>query len=725
MFEDLLLNADLLWPDALLGRWFIIAMLLLFGFAIICVFKLSSNSKKTIKGVEEIVAGQTTSSLYDNIATIKDKAKASNNEVVKNLWREFDESLVLDHREKGVYNTLDAEHFFNPRTLASGITSNRLLAAAPSFLTAIGVLGTFLGLTMGLKGLHMETKEIEALKDGITSMINGSAMAFVTSVWGVGLSLLLNVFEKNTERRIVKKVVKVQQTIDFLFPRLPAEKSLVDISKNTSDSSEALQELHERIGNKLQETISGVSDSMQDAFTNALNNVMAPAMQSLVSNASQQTSGVLEHLISNFTESMQAAGRGQGELIQKSTEQMHEAVSSLSAQMSAVLEQSSNQAELMAQQQAGASSQFNQQLEAMLNKSEERQQLMEQKLFAAIESQQESQATREANHVDNLQSVLGGWLTEQSQTLNKLSDSMAEVQSAMGESNRGFVNELSSQNEKTTAQQQAFTSGLETSLQSFMQSTEQRQKVLEETFGSLINSQQLEASKRDSEYREQLQTQLGKWLAQQDQMLTSMTDAVKRTQTHMDSVIAQHKDVIGELKTVAESSATSSQNLSNSANQIGVLSGNLLKATELFDTRLADMTDTIKGISAQNDGLANHVIEQAKVLRGLETSLVATTEQFGSTAKLAQSGFSEMKTHQSEFIRGVEASFEGLSNTLAKQVSDIEKQTNEWLRSYSSEVNTQVKERMETWNTTTLEFGDQMRRTVSSISDLVDELERS
>ena len=204
-----------------------------------------------------------------------------------------------------------------------------------------------------------------------------------------------------------------------------------------------------------------------------------------------------------------------------------------------------------------------------------------------------------------------------------------------------------------------------------------------------------------------------------------MTDAVKRTQTHMDSVIAQHKDVIGELKTVAESSATSSQNLSNSANQIGVLSGNLLKATELFDTRLADMTDTIKGISAQNDGLANHVIEQAKVLRGLETSLVATTEQFGNTAKLAQSGFSEMKTHQSDFIRGVEASFEGLSNTLAKQVSDIEKQTNEWLRSYSSEVNTQVKERMETWNTTTLEFGDQMRRTVSSISDLVDELERS
>ena len=712
-------------PQSVLGVSFWLALIAVFIVAFISIIILTVKSNSRVKQVRHIINGESITTLYDNSLAISERAKASKSKIVHSLWHEFGESLVKDDRLQRVYNTLDAEHFFNHKTLSAGLTSNRLLAATPSFLTAIGVLGTFMGLTMGLRDINIGSEDIEVLKVGINSMMSGAAFAFVTSVWGVGLSLLLNFIEKIAERLIIRNITAVQHRIDFLYPRLPAEKSLVDISKNTSDSSEALKELHERIGNKLQETISGVSDSMQDAFTNALNNVMAPAMQSLVSNASQQTSGVLEHLISNFTESMQAAGRGQGELIQKSTEQMHEAVSSLSAQMSAVLEQSSNQAELMAQQQAGASSQFNQQLEAMLSKSEERQQLMEQKLFTAIESQQESQATREANHVDNLQSVLGGWLTEQSQTLNKLSDSMAEVQSAMGESNRGFVNELSSQNEKTTAQQQAFTSGLETSLQSFMQSTEQRQKTLEETFGSLINSQQLEAAKRDSEYREQLQTQLDKWLAQQDQMLTSMTDAVKRTQTHMDSVITQHKEVIGELKTVAESSATSSQNLSNSANQIGVLSGNLLKATELFDTRLADMTDTIKGISAQNDGLANHVIEQAKVLRGLETSLVATTEQFGNTAKLAQSGFSEMKTHQSEFIRGVEASFEGLSNTLAKQVADIEKQTNEWLRSYSSEVNTQVKERMETWNTTTREFSDQMLRTVRTITNLVDELERS
>lgn len=622
MIEAFLANAELVWPSSWLGRSFIIAMGVIFFYALYKVSLLNGRAKKNIQQIQEILEGQTTDSLYENISDIRDKAKNLNNPVIQSLWHEFDESLVLDHREKAVFNTLDAEHFFNARTLASGITSSRLLAATPSFLTAIGVLGTFIGLTMGLKGLHIESDEIDALKEGIASMINGAALAFVTSVWGVASSLLLNFIEKNTERTIIRKVTLVQQRIDYLFPRLPAEKSLVDISKHTGDSSEALQELHERIGDRLQETVSGISDSMQEAFTNALNNVMAPAMQSLVSNTSQQTSGVLEQLIGNFTESMQAAGRGQGELMQQSSEEMRHAVATLSEQMKVVVDQTSSNHQVMAQQQEQASQQFNEQMRAMLSHSEERQQTMESK------------------------------------------------------------------------------------------------------FAETLNTQQQSITEREIEHRDKLQIQLDSWLEQQAQLIATMTDAVQRTQAHMDSIIDQHKEVVGELRTVADATATSSQNLNNSSNQIGVLSGNLVKVTELFDSRLGDMTDSIKGISAQNDALASHVIEQAKVLRSLETSLVDTVDKFGETVQLAHTGFTEMKAHQTEFIANIESSFESLGESMKQQVTDIEKQTNDWLRSYSSEVNAQVKERMETWNDNTREFSDQMVRTVSSISDLVDELER-
>ncbi len=64
------------------------------------------------------------------------------------LWREFDESLVHVPQKNRLCNTLDAAHFFNTHTLARGLTENRLLAAVPGFLTAIGVIGTFAGLQL-------------------------------------------------------------------------------------------------------------------------------------------------------------------------------------------------------------------------------------------------------------------------------------------------------------------------------------------------------------------------------------------------------------------------------------------------------------------------------------------------------------------------------------------------------------------------------------------------
>ncbi|MEN1451253.1 anti-phage ZorAB system protein ZorA, partial [Pseudomonas aeruginosa] len=102
-------------------------------------------------------------------------------------------------------------------------TASRLLAAAPSFLVAIGVLGTFVGLTVGLEGLVGTSDEIEALKGGINKLISGAAVAFMTSVWGVFFSLLLNFVEKMFERSALGQIQQLQHDIDFLYPRIPAE----------------------------------------------------------------------------------------------------------------------------------------------------------------------------------------------------------------------------------------------------------------------------------------------------------------------------------------------------------------------------------------------------------------------------------------------------------------------------------------------------------------------
>ncbi len=97
-----------------------------------------------------------------------------------NLWREFDESLVHIPVRERLCNTLDAEHFFNTHTIARRLTENRLLAAVPGFLTALGVIGTFIGLTLGLESLRLsnsDTQSVEALQAGIFGLIGGASIA--------------------------------------------------------------------------------------------------------------------------------------------------------------------------------------------------------------------------------------------------------------------------------------------------------------------------------------------------------------------------------------------------------------------------------------------------------------------------------------------------------------------------------------------------------------------
>ncbi|HCP31616.1 MAG TPA: chemotaxis protein, partial [Pseudomonas sp.] len=168
-----------------ISAWFWLATALVFVFSLWALVVHYRRFSARMQALNSLLEGQSKETLAQNRRETLQRAGELKAPNVGMLWREFDESLVLSSDQKQLFNTLDAEHFFNPRTLAGGLTASRLLAAAPSFLVAIGVLGTFVGLTVGLEGLVGSTGEIEALKGGINKLISGAAVAFMTSVWGV------------------------------------------------------------------------------------------------------------------------------------------------------------------------------------------------------------------------------------------------------------------------------------------------------------------------------------------------------------------------------------------------------------------------------------------------------------------------------------------------------------------------------------------------------------
>lgn len=340
------------------------------------------------------------------------------------VWKEFDDSLVVSRDGDHLYNTLDAEHFFNTHSLARGVTDSRLLAAVPSFLIAIGVLGTFVGLTVGLSGLELgDDADVDALRDGIHAMIAGAAVAFATSVWGVLLSVGVNAYEKFWETWIRRYVARLQDQVDHLFPRLTSEHSLNDIAGSSLESQKALQTLHEKIGEQLQEKLEAAGSHFQQSLVDGIQAVMRESLDKMNAEASQQSTETLEKLVEQFMQRMGETGEEQRKLLDNASHNMQGAVNQLGEQMSSLVSELSQQQEAARErsdeqrQQAEATSQrLQDDNERRLSNLQEQFERLMSELGTRAEEQQERADLRERDRQERMQQGLDAYGQAQKRT---------------------------------------------------------------------------------------------------------------------------------------------------------------------------------------------------------------------------------------------------------------------------------------------------------------------
>jgi len=353
-FSDFLTgNLSIFTPDGISA---FIVLILFFIFAYFSVSSLRHflKAKKQLKFYSDLISGLSVERLGEKRRDILKQAEK--NKHYFNLWREFDESLVYIRTRDRLCNTFDAEHFFNTYTISRGLTENRLLAAIPSFLTAIGVIGTFAGLQMGLAELDVSSEDFSTLKQGIAGLIGGASIAFMTSVWGVITSVLFNFFEKFLERIIRGELSNFQNQVDYLYPRITAEQSLTNIEDFNKQSLEKLSELDEKIGHKMQEAMMQASDSIRQGMEQSLHSILGPAIEKLVDNAHNGSEKALESLVERFLQAMGSAGDNQRQMMDAAAANIGSAASDMSSGLSAFTSQLDGQIDSMVSKNAAVMS---------------------------------------------------------------------------------------------------------------------------------------------------------------------------------------------------------------------------------------------------------------------------------------------------------------------------------------------------------------------------------
>ncbi len=195
------------------------------------------------------------------------------------LFREFNHHLVDVPRQDGsgemmLRRSVDAAEIFTDDRFAPGLSSNRIFQALPGILTGLGVLGTFVGLQLGIGGLDLQ--DLKKLETSIVPLIQGCAVAFSTSVWGVGMSLLFSFLEKLLESFALGGVRKLQQRVDALVPRYVPEEAMADLTRSSRSSEDLLKGLAVAIGDEMQKAIGRLGAEIKDAVVNATKEGQGP-----------------------------------------------------------------------------------------------------------------------------------------------------------------------------------------------------------------------------------------------------------------------------------------------------------------------------------------------------------------------------------------------------------------------------------------------------------------
>ncbi len=180
----------------------------------------------------------------------------------------------------------------------------RMIEMVPDILTSLGILGTFVGLVLGLRGFNPVS--YEAMATSITSLVEGIKVAFVTSIYGIALSMAFSYSLRGA-------VSSVSESLDNFTDKYyvcavpPTDATAMNhVLANQKENTRAIQEMGSQIGDQVgravTEQVTPVLDEMQrslDHFTQ----VMTLNQQEMLENvASSVMAAMKKEFIAEFLE---------------------------------------------------------------------------------------------------------------------------------------------------------------------------------------------------------------------------------------------------------------------------------------------------------------------------------------------------------------------------------------------------------------------------------------
>lgn len=212
----------------------------------------------------------------------------SQNPYVSSAWQEFrntlvfSESVALKKQDNSVayqnvsqavnsiQTTVDPMYFFNEDSLVLSKYNSKFVQIAPTLLTGMGPLFTFLNIAVAFTRVDFSSQE--STISSVSGLMGSMRIAALCSVLAVGASLIFMFFEKLYYNRMCKKPLQeVQEAMYSLFDNISSEKFLIELLKETKIQNSNLTGLLTSLPNQFKEAL---DQSMAKAIVPYMENLL-------------------------------------------------------------------------------------------------------------------------------------------------------------------------------------------------------------------------------------------------------------------------------------------------------------------------------------------------------------------------------------------------------------------------------------------------------------------
>ncbi|MDO4620631.1 MAG: MotA/TolQ/ExbB proton channel family protein [Lachnospiraceae bacterium] len=220
----------------------------------------------------------------------------------KTLARRYKEYLSevdrLGSLSDGVYKS-DIEDYINQDLLDDTIRRN-VLNLVSGTMTGLGILGTFIGLSIGLQAFNTGTAQ--EITDSIGPLIQGIKVAFHTSIYGMVFGLTFSFLYKGKLDQATEALNRFLNAYDnYVLPDSKNE-NLSQMLAFQKKQAEGMNELADAMGSKLAATLGDIMTPQFNRMNTTITNFAAVATQA-------QLEGI-ENVVDKFVEQMNQSLQG-------------------------------------------------------------------------------------------------------------------------------------------------------------------------------------------------------------------------------------------------------------------------------------------------------------------------------------------------------------------------------------------------------------------------------